>query len=78
MQNDTALLDTPIVAPAEGPTGMHENGADRDAAFREALPGFLESRLEKLIHIEDLSAATGTKHSAAGRYLVRVQLGNAI
>jgi hypothetical protein len=50
VKHRAATLHPLIVAPPEDPPGMREDSADGDTALREALPRFVECRLEKLIH----------------------------
>src|SRR5690606_27437089 len=48
MQYRAAPLHAPVVTAADDPAVEHEHCADRDAAAAEALPRFLDRRLQKL------------------------------
>jgi hypothetical protein len=50
VQNGAALLDAPVVAASDDRGAVHEQGADRNAAFRLSALCFVDGRSEKLIH----------------------------
>jgi hypothetical protein len=47
VQNRTPLLHSPIVAPADDATSVHENGTNRNPAFPPSLLGFIDGGVQK-------------------------------
>ena len=63
MEDGTPTLQAPVVTPAQDPALVHENGAYRNPALLETLPGLLHCRLEELVH-SGASAGPGPRSGA--------------